>query len=319
MSAPAPAAAAPSATPSNGASSRVTAPAATPAPKQDVPTGKETPAPKSQTAAAVPEDDDPEIDFGDVKMRRSAAKRELDRARTTSRLLNEAEKRNKAAEALEKAHAERRSKKDIAAIIDDLGLTPEEEKRLLSERIYSKHIAPEQMSAEQREISELKERLAAREAADKKAADAAAEQKKRAVLDEEGKKLHAEIIAAAEAGKIPKSRRAIQRIMDKAISFDSRGMELPLEQIAALVREDVAQDMVEFADGISIAERKALMGDEAFLKEQKRWHAYFKAMLPGGAGPAQTVRAPPQRASDGTFKKQQFTPQEFLARINGRK
>jgi hypothetical protein len=314
-SAPAPAAA-PAAAPTNGAASKMTAPAASP-PTKDTSTGPQTPT-ETKANPAPPVDDDPEIDFGDIKLRRSAARREIERSKSTAKLLSDAERRNRAAEAIEKTRAERVSKKDIAALVEELGLSPEEERQLLSERLYSRHIAPEQMTPEQRELAQLKEKLSAREAADKKAADAAAAKRKESISLEEGKKLHAELIAAAEAGKIPKSRSVIKRIMDKAIAFDSRGMELPLEQLATLVRADLAHDVGAYTDATSIDERKSMMGPERFRAEEKKWHAHFKAMLK--APPvAQAIRAPPQRTSDGKFKRDTLTPQEFLARVNGRK
>jgi hypothetical protein len=310
-------AAAPAATPTNGAASKTTTPATSP-PIKDTSTGPQTPT-ESKARAEAPVDDDPEIDFGDTKLRRSAAKRELERGRNAGRLLQEAEKRNKAAEAREKAYEDRKSKKDIAAVVEEWGLSAEEERQLLSERLYSRHIAPEQMTPEQRELAEAKAWRAERESKDKKAAEAAAAKRKESISLEEGKKLHAELIAAAEAGKIPKSRSVIKRIMDKAIAFDSRGMELPLEQLATLVREDLANDVGEYTDATTIEERKAMLGKDRFKAEEKKWLDHFHGQLRTVTPVTQSVRAPPQRASDGKFKRDTFTPQEFLARINGRK
>ncbi len=332
MNAPAPAPAAPATGSTNGAAPKAATTPAVSTPTKDTANGPQTSSGGSggavrgedgkfksaSGAAATPEDDDPEIDFGDVKLKRSAAKREIERARSASKLLTEAEKRIKAAEAIEKTHAERRSKKDLASIIEELGLTPEEERAFLSERMYSKHIAPEQMSPEQRKVAELEAWKAQREASDKKTAEETAAKQKKALTDEESKRLHADLIAAAEAGKLPKSRRAIQRIMDKAVAFDSRGMELPLEQLAALVRDEVAQDVVDFTNTTGLDERRSLMGPEKFREEEKKWLAHFNAKLKSTTT-SQPVRAPPQRPSDGASKRETFTPQEFLARINGRK
>ncbi len=303
---------APAAAPSNNGAAAKAAPAAPP-PIKDA-TGPQTPV-EAKTKPPSPVDDDPEMDFGDVKLKRSAAKRELERGRNSGRLLQEAEKRNKAAEAREKVWEERKAKKDLDGLVDELGLSAEEERELFSKRLYSKHIAPEQMTAEQKRIIELEAYQSKHEAEKKKASDDAASKKKSELSEQESKKLHAELIAAAEAGKIPKSRRAIQRIMDKAIAFDSRGMELPLEQIAALVRDDMAQDVGDYTDATSIEERKSFLGPERFKAEEKKWLKHFQSQIRTVQPTIQPVRAPPQRDTDGKFKRDTLTPQEFMARL----
>lgn len=307
--------------PTNGAAGKVT-PSAT-APTKDVSAGPQTPAGAirgpdgkftSANPAPAPVDDDPEYDFGGVKMRRSAAQREIERGKAATRLLTEAEKRNKAAEAREKEWNERKAKKDADSLLEELGLSADEEREWLSKRMYGKHIAPSQMSPEQREMADLRAKLAAREAADQKAQATAAEAKKQAIGKAESQKMHKAIIEAAEAGKIPKTRGAIQRIIAKALSFDERGMELPLEQIASIVRDEVAQDMGEYSDATSIEQRKEMLGPDRFKAERAKWLAYFNGLLPS-AKPVTQLRTVQPQASD----KKTMTPQEFKDFISNRK
>lgn len=333
--------AAPQAAPStNGASSAVTGSSTPPAPTKDTATGTQKPAGgsssvsrgpdgkfQSSTAAPAegeqtqtkPPDDDPEIDFDGVKLKKSQAKRELERAKNSARILTEAEKRLKQAEALEKAEAERKSKykSDAKAFFAETGMTPEEAKEWAANYLYQHEILPGQMTPEQRELNELKAKLAERDAKDKADAEKAETEKKKAINQEESKKLHAQIIAAAEAGKIPNTRRAIERIIDKSIRFDSRGMELPLEDIAAIVRGDLVEDVTEVIDAMSLDEQREALGPERWAKQEKAWLAYFQSKLKPSTAPV-PVRAPAQ-ARSSSAKRETITPQEFMARLNGRK
>lgn len=305
------------AAPTNGAASKVVTPS-NPAPSKDVAAGVQTPSPgavrgpdgkftSANPAPKPPADDDPEIDFNGTKLKRSVAWREIQRSKDTARLLTEAEKRHRAAEAKEKAYEERKSKKDIGAVLAEFGLTPEEEQEHLAKYLYSKHIAPGQMTPEQREVAELKAWRAEREAADAKAKETQAAEAKKAVLSEEAGKLEQDIIAAAKAGKIPTAPAAMRRILAKALSFDERGMVLPLEQIASIVRDEVAADVGEVCESTSIEERKALMGTEKFKVEQAKWYAHFKAMLPSAA----TQKARPVQQQSAPNGQGKLTPQQW--------
>jgi hypothetical protein len=298
--------------PTNGSAAATTQPAA-PAPSRDVATGPQTPprgadgkfAPRDEQA---PIDEDPEIDFGDMKLRRSQAKAELARARHASRLLTEAEKRAKAADESEKRYAERRTraKEDISVLFEDLGLTPEQERALLSKHLYSKHIEPTQLTEEQRELRAAQAKLSRYEAEKKAAGEKAQKEEAARLHNEEAAALEQEILEAAKAGRIPSARAAVRRIAAKLEQFESRGLSLPLEQVAAVVREEVGRETGEWVQAASIEERRELWGEPTFKAEEKKWRDYFLAKL-------KTPPPPPSRhvPQEPSGERQKLTPQEF--------
>jgi colicin import membrane protein len=302
--------------PTNGSTAVTTQPAA-PAPTKDVATGPQTtegPV-RGPDGKFVPRDgqpavdEDPEIDFGDMKLRRSQAKAELARARHASRLLTEAEKRARAADDAEKRHAERRAKakEDISVLFEDLGLTPEQERALLSKHLYSKHIEPTQLTEEQRELRAAQAKLSQYEAEKQAAAEKARKEEAARLHNEEAAALEQEILEAAKAGRIPSARAAVRRIAAKLEQFESRGLSLPLEQVAAVVREEVGRETGEWVQAASIEERRELWGEPTFKAEEKKWRDYFLAKLK--TPPMSASRPAPQEETGA--ERQKLTPQEF--------
>src|SRR5690348_10524468 len=104
-------AAAPAAAPSAGAP----APSASPSPAAPQPSAQPGRGPDGKFTSQRPadpkppaQDDDPEIDLGDLKLRRSQLKSELGRARSASKLLTEAKREKEEAARLKSEQESRR-------------------------------------------------------------------------------------------------------------------------------------------------------------------------------------------------------------------
>lgn len=273
-------------------------------------------APRAGESTATPPpiaDDDPEFDLGELKLRKSAVLRELGRARQTSKLLADIQKRAAAVEDRERRFEELRAKAkdDISPVLQELGLSPEQERELLARHLHARHIEPQMLTEEQRKLREYETKLKQYEDEKKGIEQARQKAELEKVNTETAAQLEQEILAAARAGKIPGNAVAIRRIAAKMEALEARGLALPIEQVAAVVRDEVAGDMGEFLASSTIAERKELWGEELFKAEMMRWAHHFMASTKGATQPQQ--RAPASAAPPQTTKRQKMTPQEFLA------
>ncbi len=321
---------APTATPTNGASK--TATQGTPPPHQDVAVGPQTgsgsatrgPDGKFQSTSGAPANGASNATEPPKKFRlkdreyenEDEAWREVERGRHSARLLTEAEKRNRVSEAREKAIDEAKAKArggDLTSFFRELGLSAEQERDFLARHLHDHHIVPESMDPTQRELASLRAKIADRDAQDKAVEEKRAADEKKNTLSGIAKKLDLEIVEAVKAGKIPNTRAAIQRIIQKTISFDERGMQLPFEQVAALVREDIAKDIGEFSSSTQIDERRELWGPAVFKAEADKWLAWFQSKLKSAPPLPQQQ---PRQQSRPADKSETFTPQEWLARMS---
>lgn len=310
----------------NGSSGAPQAPVVAPV-KPDA-TGPQTPAkgavrgpdgkfakPEAPAPEAPPEKR--KVRIRDVELDEDAAWAELQRGRQAGRLLTEAQKRATAAEAREKAYADRRTRarEDLGAILEDLELTPEQERELLSRRLYAKHIEPSQLTEEQRALREANEKLARYEAEKKTTEEKSAADAQKRAADHAKESLATELHEAAKAGRIPGAEPgkpggalAIRRIAEKMLAGETAGHTIPLAVAVAAVRDDLARDTLHFVSSAPLAERKELWGEEAFRSEEKLWREHFLAKLKSPAAPVQPARAVPG-ISNGSPKR--LTPQEF--------
>lgn len=317
----APAAPAPT---SNGASAQQ--PQGALPPKTDTATGPQTPAsgpvrgPDGKFTSAKPPEapqPKPKIKIKEQEFDEESAWAEIQRGRSASKLLTEAQKRAAAADAREKAEADRRAKykEDLGALFEELGLTAEQEKALLAKRLYGAHIEPQTLSEEQRQLREAQKKLADYEAKEKATREKADEDARRHAIAEEAKGIEAEIRQAAEAGKIPSSALGIRRIAEKMGLFESRGQRISAEQAALLVREDLGKELGEFSSETTLEQRRELWGDAAFKAEEKKWAAHFFAQVRQApdARPQSSRPSPPKADA-----AKRMTPQEFLQHMRKR-
>jgi hypothetical protein len=234
------------------------------------------------------------------------------RGRSSSKALTESMKRAAAAEQIEKDHAARRQrikeKGDFGAALEGLDLTPQQEEEMIAKYLYSRHIEPKQLTDDQRALRDLQKRAEAAESKLKAEEDTRSKAESLRVAKQEAASLETEILEAAKAGRIPGDKAAIRRIAAKMEMLESKGMRLPIEQVAAVVRDDVGRETGEFVASASLEELKDLWGDAVFKTHARKMRDYLLAQLkPGPTGPTIKARPDPTQRPKGPM-----TPQQFL-------
>ena len=278
MSTSGPVAPAPSATPApNGAAP---APARANGPQNPVPASGPVRGPDGKFTSANPKPpeatDDPEIDLGDVKLKRSQLKSELGRVRALQKQLPEWQKKLAEADAIRNSEEQRKAryKSDLSAVFEDAGLAPEDAKRLASEYLLRHHIEPEQMSPEQKRLRELEGELQKRDAAEK-AKQAEAEKAETQRLATEAKReVMREVASLIESGKLPKSPIAVKRVVERMMEYQQRDIQLPAEEALRLVRDEVASDTASLLMDAEPEALREMWGDERFRPIVKKFIAY---------------------------------------------
>lgn len=251
----------------------------------------------------------------DLELDEEAAYREIQRGRHTSKLLTEAQKRAQAAEAKEKAIAEKQGKykQDLSALFEDLGLDDDAAATLAADYIYRKQILPQEMSPEQRRVAELEAQLAALNEEKQTAAETQAQQQREALVQQESQRLQAELVEAAKAGKIPSTQYGMRKIAAKMLELESRGLSVPLEQVAAVVREESGKEFGEIASSAEISDLREWLGDSNFKAMSKRILDYF-------LGQMQQPKVQAQRQAITQPKAEpKMTPEQFMKRLEGKK
>lgn len=251
----------------------------------------------SKPPEAKPAEDDPEYDLGDgVRLRRSALKSELGRARSSSKLLTEARKEKEEAARLRSEYEAKRTRyvDDLDAFFEDAGISdPDERARRVSKYIHEKFVKPESMTAEQRRIAELEGELQKRQQAEK----AQAEEKKKAEVAQlekaEGERLRKQVAEMIKSGGLPMSAAAVKRVAERIATYEERGIELDPAQAAKLVRDELASDTSEILASAPVEELRELWGPEKFKVIASKFIQWGLSQV-RGPGLQQRVAAPSQ-------------------------
>lgn len=256
----------------------------------------------------------------DLELDEDAAYNEITRARQATRMLTAAQKSAAEAAELRKVYDAQRAKAkagDESALDEFLSeLSPDERKALLTKHVYSRFVEPEQLTPEQRELLEERQK---RTAAEKQLAEhgkKAEEAEQKRERTEAIASLRAEILAAMESGRIPNAPGAIRRIAAKLDQFERRGLSLPLDEAARMARSEVGEETGEFAEAASIDDLRDLWGPERFTKVSAKWLHYFREK----AQQQHKAAAPPRGVEPRTQARKHMTPQEFenMQRKGGR-
>lgn len=299
-STPTPAAPAPSAAQTQTSN---TAPANAAAPKETTQTEAKAEAVKQK------------LKIRDLELDEEAAYREIQRGRQSSKLLTEAQKRAYAAEQKEAALAQKQSKykEDLGAFFEDMGLDESAAAQLAADYIYKKQILPAEMTPEQKRVAELEQKLTALEQEKLSQKEAQEKAEREYVIQQESQRLQQELVEAAKAGKIPSTQYGMRKIAAKMLELESRGLSVPLDQVAALVRDESGREFGEIAATAEIADLKDWLGDANFKAVSKRILDYFLGQLQSPKVTA-TRREKPQ----ATKETKRMTPEEFLRKMEGR-
>lgn len=298
-----------SATPApSAASSNVTAPTQT---QNSKPATDAAPVETAETKAAAAK---AKLKIKDLELDEDAAYREIQRGRQTSKLLTEAQKRAMAAEQKEAALAAKQGKykEDLGAFFEDLGVDEETAAQLAADYIYKKQILPQEMSPEQRRVAELEAKLAEYETEKKTVEEMRAEAERNTIVQQESQRLQAELVEAAKAGKIPSTQYGMRKIAAKMLELETRGLSVPLEQVAAAVREESGREFGEIAATAEIADLREWLGEGNFKAMSKKVLDYF-------LGQMQTSKPAPVVRNATPTQVEKLTPEQFLRKMEGRK
>jgi uncharacterized protein YhaN len=298
-----------SATPApSAASSNATGPAQTQNSKS---AADAAPVETAETKAAAAK---AKLKIKDLELDEDAAYREIQRGRQTSKLLTEAQKRAMAAEQKEAALAAKQGKykEDLGAFFEDLGVDEETAAQLAADYIYKKQILPQEMSPEQRRVAELEAKLAEYETEKKTVEEMRAEAERNTIVQQESQRLQAELVEAAKAGKIPSTQYGMRKIAAKMLELETRGLSVPLEQVAAAVREESGREFGEIAATAEIADLREWLGEGNFKAMSKKVLDYF-------LGQMQTSKPAPVVRNATPTQVEKLTPEQFLRKMEGRK
>lgn len=252
----------------------------------------------------------------DLELDEEAAYREIQRGRQTSKLLTEAQKRAQMAEQKEAAIAAKQAKykEDLSALFEDLGVDDNYAAQLAADYIYKKQILPQEMTPEQRRVAELEAQLDNFKTEKQKQEEAQREAERQYVIQQESQRLQQELVEAAKAGKIPSTQYGMRKIAAKMLELESRGLSVPLEQVAQVVREESGQEFGEIAANAEIQDLRDWLGEANFKTMSKRILDYFLGQM---QSPKVTVQKSKVQSAPDDGKK--LTPEEFLRKMEGRK
>lgn len=250
------------------------------APKTDVATGQQKPvAPQGAPVRgpdgkftkpgepAPAEPAKPKLRVKDLELDEDAAYSEIQRGRQASKHLTEAQKRMEKAEALEAKRAERFKayREDPDAFFSDLGIDDAEERaKWASQYLYKKHIEPSQMSAEQRRIAELEQKLAGeekRKAEEARQVEEAETQREQAA---QAQNLKAELRSLIESGAMPKHPAAVKRVAEKIRAAEAKGLSISAPDAWASVQDEFRGDTGKYLEASSIDDLRRDMSPAAF-------------------------------------------------------
>ncbi len=284
-------------------------------------TASATEAPKAGEATATPK---PRIKIKDLEVDEDAAHSEIMRGRQALKTLTDsqkfnaqAEQRLARAEALEQKYAaadawREKLNSDPEAFFKDAGLTPEQERAILSKRLYG-HLQSDEMTPEQRELQEYKAKLSRYEEAEKSAAQKAEEDAHNSQVENQRATIHAEIMEALEGGRVPKARSAVQRMAQKVALFEEKNQPISISQAAEFVRADLVRETGHIINDASIDELIEVWGQSAYDAFEKKVQTRLLAKLQNRSTP-QVIAKPQLVRPSGDKQAKTITEQEFRAR-----
>ena len=264
----------------------------------------------TEKSAQRPQDDDPEIDLGDIKLRRSQLKSELGRARSASKLLTEAQKAK--AEALriqqELEQKKQRYRENIEEFFRDQGMTDEEAARAASEYLYRKHIAPSQMTPEQLELQRLREQLKEKQTKEQQEAEERRQAELRQQQEQAAAEIRRDIASLIEQGAMPKSPMAVRLVAAKMHAAEAKGLSIDVATAWQSVQDEFRSDTAKYLENASIEDLQRDMPPEAFRALVKRVTQWALSRVKQSPGlPGVRVAAPAPRAQPTKI----MSPAEF--------
>jgi hypothetical protein len=251
----------------------VTAPAATPAPKSAETTPVESVETQGENQQQSTPQDDPEIDFGDFKVKRSEAaqalkkRKELDRGayekfQQASQMRKEAEQRESQVRELLGALG-----KDAKSALKHAGLDPVK----VAEQILSEALAEHQLTPDQREARQARAELDKLKA---EKAEIEGEKQRTAYAAEVSKweqHYETQAINAIKASHLPATPAVLARIAAKAEAYVDAGIEVSMEDVAHEVKSDLIAELRSVRTGIADDQIDEFYDKEELERLRKRF------------------------------------------------
>lgn len=246
----------------------------------------------------------------DLELEEEAAYREIQRGRQSTKLMTEAQRRFEAAEAKEKAQAERgqRYKTDLSEFFKDQGFNADDAKRLASEYLYKNVIEPAEMSPEARRIRELEAKLkekAEAEESQKKTAESAEQER---MTKEQAQALEHELIEAMEGGVLPKDKSFVGLVSGEMAKFAERGVDISVAQGVKLAEEKLGRLGGKVLASADVDQLAAWLGKENFQQVALKFLSWSRTKLAGAQSQPQQRTQQPQATS---AQRKKLTPQEW--------
>lgn len=196
------------------------------------------------------------------------------------------------------------------AILMNPQIMGQERFQKLAQDYLHKQIQKEMMTPEQRELAELKEKLAQEEAAKKELESKTANERMKALTERYNQQYEKDISDTLATSGLPKTRATVKRIAYYLSEGLKRGVELKAADVIDLVRADYTNEIKELygsLDGDTLAQ---FLGDENIKKIRE---AELKKLNPATGRPEVKPAAP---VSNEPPKK--MTKEEWRAEMDKR-
>jgi hypothetical protein len=263
-------------------------------------------------APAVVDDPETEIDTG-VKLKRSelrdlyTRRKELDRG--SFEKMQEAARIRKEA-AADKAQAQEivgALSKDTKAALRSAGIDP----YAFAEQVLAEKLEEFQLSPAEKELRELKAEKARRDAEDAERAEQDQQTKAAAAVSQWEQRFDQAFTGAIQTVGLPKTARVVARMAEKVESYWGAGVQVPLEEIAAEIKQDLIAERRELLSSV----KDEHLGD---LYEDAELDRARKLILRKAQGSAQPTKPIAPRKQQRKAPGRGLTQAEISARIDQR-
>lgn len=230
--------------------------------------GQDTASPSAAVNSAAEEFDEITVDGRVERLSRAEIKRLASLAKGADKRFEESAKMRREAEALA---SRMRNPKDALELFEDpaLGYDKAEVVQAMEDWYYRNVVQPSELSPEQRELAEAKERLRKYQEKDEVEAQRAREVEEAKMDALEAQKLQREIIELINESGLPKSKFTTSRIAYWMRVNEAKSLRAPKELIIQQVRKearDIVNSMTQGADGDVLVN---LLGDDTAKKLRK--------------------------------------------------
>jgi hypothetical protein len=231
---------------------------------------------------------------------------------SSSQMMTKAEQRLRQAQEYEKKYAPQsiaqrlKDANERQRFLEEMGI----DRRQFAEELLLPEIQQEMLTAEERRLADAERRAATAEQRLKQREEQEQATRQEQAVKEQQQALGQRFVEALQKAGIPEGSaawgvRRMAALMDKQLEL---GMDLGVDELAGLVREDFARELRSTVGGLDGAGILEFFGKELVQKIRAHDLATLKARQPGGA--SQPVRHASQAPTNGAVKSQYLTPEQ---------